>query len=83
MSQEKKKEEDSPVLRIVLMHQYKDPRNTVKRAKKYLSKQPVINGNVMTNRKTRKSRKQRWEEKQQHGYFKRQTGLNAHEKSGT
>ena len=30
-SQEKKKEEDSPALRIVLIHQYKDLRNTLKR----------------------------------------------------
>ena len=34
MCQENKEGEDSPALRIALIHQYKDSRNTLKRAKK-------------------------------------------------
>ena len=37
------------------------------------------NGNIRAIRKTvKKKRKQKWEEKQQHGYFKRQTSEIAH-----
>ena len=36
-------------------------------------------GNIRTNRKTAKTRKQEWEEKQLYGYFKRQTGGIVHE----
>ena len=37
-----KKEEDFPALRIALMHQYKELRNTFKMAKKDSLQQPVI-----------------------------------------
>ena len=36
------------------------------------------NVNVKRKRKISKSRKQKWEEKQLHGYFKRPTGKIAH-----
>ena len=34
--------------------------------------------NIWTNKKTTKTRKRRWEEKQLYGYFKRQSGEVAH-----
>ena len=37
--------------------------------------------NIWTNRKITKTRKQRWEEKQLYGHFKRQIGEVAHEKT--
>ena len=37
--------------------------------------------NIRTNRTTTKTRKQKWEEKQPHGYFKQQTGEISHEKT--
>ena len=43
----------------------------------YLSKEGLRN-NCRVNRKTTKSRKQKWEEKQVYGYFKQQTKRNAY-----
>ena len=40
-------------------------------------------GNIRTTRKTAKDRKQKQEEKQLYGYFKRQTSKIAHEKTWT
>ena len=39
--------------------------------------------NILTNRKTTKTRKQKWEEKQLYGHFKQQIGEVAHEKTWT
>ena len=42
------------------------------------------NSSIRTNRKTKKQTiKQKWEEKQLYGYFKRQTNVIAHEKIWT
>ena len=41
------------------------------------------NGNIRTNRKPTTSRRQKWEDKQLYGYFKRQTGEIKHDKSWT
>jgi len=39
--------------------------------------------NTVTNRNTSKNKKQKWEEKQLHGYFKRQTQEISHQKTWT
>ena len=39
--------------------------------------------NIKTNRAATKARKQKWEKKQQYGYFKGQIGEIAHEKAWT
>ena len=55
--------------------------SSIQRLEKYIKKSKellitaasISNSNIMTNRKTTKPRKQKWEEKQLNRYFKRQT----------
>ena len=76
---EKKEEEDSLALKIVMMHPYKDLMTILEKDKKGLS--PLLNCssyNISTDRKTTKTRKQKLEEKQLYWYFKKQTGDISH-----
>ena len=62
--QDQKEEEDTLALRIAKMHQYKDSKTTLKRAKKRLTLPASRTfGNMKTNRKTTKTKKQKLKEK--------------------
>ena len=75
MCQENKEEEDSTVVEIAWMHQYNDTTTT----QKVQRKRPEI---ALINWVTT-DRKQKWEEKQLFGYFKRQADEISHEKTWT
>ena len=49
--------------------------------KKYEQKKTNYSSNIRTNRKTTKTRKQKWKKKQLYGYFKQQTGKIANEET--
>ena len=70
MSQKKKEEEDSPVLKVVTMHRLEDNRKT--RRGRLITVTRNNTDNTSINR-TKITRKQKWGEKQLYGYFKRQT----------
>ena len=72
---EKKEEENSLILRIALIHQYKDLKSILECAKKDKLKQLIIVlGTLIQIEKQQKTRKQKWEEKLLYEYFKQQTG---------
>ena len=52
------KEEDSPTLKIILMHRYKNSRNTLKKSKERLiTATSNSKGNIRVNRNTRQENK--------------------------
>ena len=66
------------------MNQYKYSRTFIKKNKERLI--TAVNNNIdkiRSDRKTTKTGKQKWEEKQMHGCFKRQTGKIALENTWT
>ena len=66
MYQEKKEDEDLVAFKIALMHRYND-------IKKYRGRLITATRNNASIKRTKISRKQKWEEKQLNGHFKWQT----------
>ena len=60
------------------MHQHKDSRDASKRAKTNYSSQLQY---LVTQKKTTKTRKQKWKDKQMYGLFEHKTRELAHEKN--
>ena len=74
MSQEEKREEDSQVLMVCINVKTRgDEKCTKKIKERRITETSNSNVNIKRNSKTTKSRKQKREEKQLYGYFKRQT----------
>ena len=64
------------------MQQYRFSRGKHKKSKERLiTAARNSNSNIWTSKNTTKTRKQKWEEKQLYGYFKRQTAEIAHMKT--
>ena len=80
MHQEKKEEEDLPEYKITLMHRYIRIYKNVQR--KTFTATKNITDNMRINRR-KITRKQKWEEKQLYGHFRRQTNKFSHEKTWT
>ena len=71
MCQETQKEEDSPDLKTASIQGFE---GYIKKSKeKLMTAIRNCTDNIRTNRTTTTTRKQKWEEKQRYGYFKRQT----------
>ena len=79
MYQERREEEDLPALKTAFTHRYNDSRTTEKSTKEdWLQPSETILANRMTI-----TRKQKWEEKQLYGRFKRLINNISHEKAWT
>ena len=73
----KTEEEDSPV-KIAWKHQYQDSRSTLKRVELDLLQRPVTDLTTYKDANHNKTTKQKCEEKQLLGYFKRLTSKISH-----
>ena len=80
---QEKKEEDLPTFKIALMHRYKDSKTTHTSAKQDCLQPSETIQTTRGSTETEITWKQKWEEKQLGGYFKRLTNEILHEKIWT
>ena len=81
--QERKKEEYLLALKTMLTHQYNDLKTTFQKRGGRLITSTRINTDNTRTKRTKITRKQKWEEKQLYGRFKRLISNISHEKTWT
>ena len=83
MCQEKREEEDLPVLKTALTHQYNNLEDFINKRGRILIAVNRKNTDDKTVSSTKITRKQNWKEKQLYGCFKRLASDISHEKTWT